>query len=150
MEVILLAKVENLGDIGDRVKVRAGYGRNHLIPAGKAAPATTANVEALEARRAELEREAAEARAVAQGRADRITALGGVNVAAKVAAEDKLFGSIGTVDIVEALAAAGIEVERNEVRLPDGPIRTVGDHEVMLHLHTDVNVDLKVVVTGEE
>jgi len=150
MDVILLQKVENLGNLGDRVKVRAGYGRNYLIPQGKAAPATEANVAALEARRAELEKEAAEALAAAEARKAQIEALGGISLTAKAGAEDKLFGSIGTVDIADALIAAGVAVERREVRLPDGPIRTAGEHEVEIHLHTDLNVGLKVTVISEE
>ncbi len=151
MEVILLSKVENLGNIGDKVKVRAGYGRNFLIPTGKAAPATAENLAAFEARRAELEKQAAAALAAAKTRAGQIEALGGsIEITAKVGTEGHLFGSVGTVDISEAMAAKGVEVERGEVRLPDGPIRTAGEHEIVLHLHTDVNVDFKVIVVGEE
>ena len=151
MDVILLAKVENLGNIGDKVKVRAGYGRNFLIPSGKAAPATAENLAAFEARRVELERQAAEDLAAAKARGDQLSGLGGtIEIAAKVGAEGRLFGSVGTVDIAEALAAKGVEVERGEVRMPDGPIREVGEHEIVVHLHTDVNVDLKIVVIGEE
>lgn len=151
MDVILLAKVENLGDIGDKVKVRAGYGRNFLIPTGKAAPATAENLAAFEVRRAELEKQAAEALAAARARAEQAAGLGGtIEITAKVGAEGRLFGSVGTVDIAEALAAKGVVVERGEVRLPDGPIREVGEHDIVLHLHTDVNVDLKVVIVGEE
>lgn len=151
MEVILLAKVENLGDIGDKVKVKNGYGRNYLIPSGKATAATAANLAAFEARRAELEKQATEALREAQTRADQLLALGGtIEISAKVGAEGRLFGSVGTVDIADALAAKGVTVERNEVRLPEGPIRDVGEHAVVLHLHSDVNVDYKVIVTGEE
>lgn len=150
MDVILLQKVENLGNLGDRVKVRAGYGRNYLIPQGKAAPATEANVAAFEVRRAELEKEAAEAMAAAETRKAQIEALGGISLSAKVGTEDKLFGSIGTPDISEALIAAGVPVERREIRLPEGPIRTIGEHEVEIHLHTDLNVSLKVTVVSEE
>lgn len=151
MDVILLAKVENLGNIGDKVKVRAGYGRNFLIPSGKAAPATAENLAAFEARRVELERQAAEELAAAKARADQLSGLGGtIEISAKVGAEGRLFGSVGTVDIAEALAAKGVEIERGEVRLPDGPIREVGEHEIVVHLHTDVNVDLKIVIVGEE
>lgn len=150
MDVILLQKVENLGNLGDRVKVRAGYGRNYLIPQGKAAPATEANVAAFEARRVELEKEAAGIMAAAEARKAQLEALGGISLTAKVGEEDKLFGSIGTVDIADALNAAGVIVERREVRLPEGPIRTVGEHEVEIHLHTDLNVSLKVTVIGEE
>lgn len=150
MEVILLSKVENLGDIGDKVNVKPGYGRNFLIPAGKAAPATADNIKALEERRAELERQAAEALTAAKARAGQLESVDALEITAKVASEDKLFGSVSPVDIAEALATRGIEVERNEVRMPEGPIRMVGEHTVTLHLHTDVDVELKVVVTGEE
>lgn len=150
MEVILLSKVENLGDIGDKVNVKPGYGRNFLIPTGKAAPATAENVKAFEKRRAELERQAAEALAAAKARAEQLESVDALEITAKVASEEKLFGSVSPVDIAEALAARGIEVERNEVRMPEGPIRVVGEHTVTLHLHTDVDVELKVVVTGEE
>jgi large subunit ribosomal protein L9 len=151
MDVILLAKVENLGDIGDKVKVRPGYGRNFLIPSGQAAPATAENLAAFEARRAELEKQAAEALATAQSRAEQVAGLGGsIEISAKVGAEGRLFGSVGTVDIAEAMAAKGVEIERGEVRLPDGPLREVGEHDIVVHLHTDVNVDFKVVVVGEE
>ena len=151
MEVILLARVENLGNIGDKVKVKNGYGRNFLIPTGKAAPATAENLEKFEARRAELEQQAAAELGAAVARADHLARLGGsVTITAKVGEEGRLFGSVGTVDIAEALQAQGVEVERGEVRLPEGPIRTVGEHELVIHLHTDVNVDFKVIVVGEE
>lgn len=151
MDVILLAKVENLGDIGDKVTVKNGYGRNFLIPSGKATAATAEHLAAFEARRAELERQAAEALQAAQARADQLLALGGnIEISAKVGTEGRLFGSVGTVDIADALAAKGVTVERNEVRLPEGPIRDIGEHSIVLHLHSDVNVDYKVIVTGEE
>ena len=149
MNVILLEKIDNLGDIGEQVRVKAGFGRNYLLPQGKAALATPENVAKLEARRAELEQRAAGDLEEARSRAAR---LGGfeVRLTARSSAEDKLFGSIGTVDIAEACTAAGMPVERSEVRLPDGPIRTAGQHEVELHLHADVNVPLRVVVVAEE
>lgn len=151
MEVILLAKVENLGDIGEKVQVRSGYGRNFLIPTGKAAPATAENLAAFEARRKELEQQAAAELAAAQERVTLIEKLGGsITVTAKVGEEGKLFGSVGTIDVCEAMSAQGVEVERHEVRLPHGPIRETGEHDVVLHLHTDVNVDFKVIVVGEE
>lgn len=150
MEVILLAKVENLGNIGDKVKVKNGYGRNFLIPTGKATAATAENLAAFEARRAEFEKQAAAELAAARARGEKVAALGGtITIAAKVGEEGRLFGSVGTVDVAEALAALGVKVERNEVRLPDGPIRTTGEHNVVLHLHTDVNVDIKVVIVDE-
>ena len=149
MNVILLEKIDNLGDIGEQVKVKAGFGRNYLLPQGKAALATPENVARLEARRAELEQRAAGELGEARSRADRLSGMV-IRLTARTSAEDKLFGSIGTVDIAEACTAAGVPVERSEVRLPDGPIRTAGEHEVELHLHADVNVPLKVLVVAEE
>lgn len=150
MDVILLQKVENLGNLGDRVKVKPGYGRNFLIPLGKAAPATAENLKAFEARRAELERIANEELARATARRSEFEAIGSIKMASKAGAEGKLFGSIGTVDITEALEKAGAKIERKELRMPHGPIRAVGEHEIEVHLHSDVNVKLKVVVTAEE
>jgi len=150
MEVILLQKVENLGNLGDRVKVKAGFGRNFLIPHGKAAPATAANVKAFELRRAELERLANEELDRATARRAEFEAIGAIALASKAGAEGKLFGSIGTVDIAEALEKTGIKLERKELRMPHGPIRAVGDHEIEIHLHSDINVKLKVTVSAEE
>jgi large subunit ribosomal protein L9 len=149
MNVILLQKVENLGNLGDRVKVKAGFGRNFLIPQGKAAPATPANIKAFEARRAELEKLANDQLAVAQTRK---AALEGVviTITSKAGTEGKLFGSVGTVDVAEKLSEMGHKVERKEVRLPHGPIRMVGEHDLEIHLHTDVNVPVKLVIIGEE
>lgn len=148
MEVILLEKVHNLGKLGDRVSVRPGYARNFLIPGRKAVPATEANVQKLEAMRAELEKAQAEALAQATGRAEAIKGTE-VTVAAHAGDEGKLFGSVGTADIAEALTRAGKPVEKREVRMPAGPIRTIGDHEVELHLHADVNVTVMVHVVAE-
>jgi len=149
MEVILLQKVANLGNIGDRVKVRPGFGRNYLLPQGKAALATAANVAKFEERRVDLEKRAADDLAAARTRAARLEGHA-LTITAKVGGEGKLFGSIGTADIAEALSADGIEVERSEVRLPGGPIRLVGEHHVKVHLHSDVEVDLTVTVVAEE
>lgn len=150
MEVILLEKVQNLGSIGDRVEVRSGYGRNYLLPQGKAALATPENVARLEAQRAELERKAADELTRAQARAEQLKGVA-VEITAKVGSEGKLFGSIGTSDIAVACSAAGVEVERAEVRLPEeGPLRSVGEHEVTVHLHPEVEVAIKVNVRGEE
>jgi len=149
MEVILLEKVPNLGNIGDRVKVKPGYGRNFLLPQGKATLATEKNIAAFEARRAELERKEAEELAAARARAETLSALA-LRIAAKAGSEGKLFGSLGTVDIAEACTAAGVPVERSEVRLPSGPIRTTGEHEVDLHLHADVNVTIRLEVVPED
>jgi len=149
MDVILLTKVANLGDIGDRVKVKSGYGRNFLLPEGKATLATPANVAKFEARRSELEKIAKDQLSAAQGRA---AALEGftLRIAAKAGSEGKLFGSVGTTDIAEACTAQGHKVARSEVRLPNGPIRTVGDHQVVLHLHTDIDVQLPVTISAED
>lgn len=149
MEVILLEKVENLGGIGDKVKVRPGYGRNYLIPQGKATAATEEHLAAFEARRAELEARAAEELAAAEARAEKVRELTLV-IHAKAGEEGKLFGSVGTVDIAEAATAAGVELERSEVRLPDGPIRVLGEHTIEVHLHADVSVDLPITVAVEE
>jgi large subunit ribosomal protein L9 len=149
MEVILLQKVANLGNIGDRVKVKPGFGRNYLLPQGKAALATAANVAKFEERRVDLEKRAADDLAAARTRAARLEGHA-LTITAKVGGEGKLFGSIGTADLAEALSADGIEVERSEVRLPGGPIRLVGEHHVKVHLHSDVEVDLTVTVVAEE
>ncbi|HEY3859197.1 MAG TPA: 50S ribosomal protein L9 [Gammaproteobacteria bacterium] len=149
MEVILLQKVENLGGLGDKVKVRAGYGRNFLIPQGKAKPATAKNVEEFEKRRAELEKLAAEHLSGAEKRKAELDGKS-ITITSKAGQEGKLFGSVGTVDIADALTSAGIKVERKEVRMPQGPIRTAGEHKVEIHLHTDVNVQVTVNVVAEE
>jgi large subunit ribosomal protein L9 len=148
MDVILLEKVENLGNLGDKVKVRSGYGRNFLIPKGKAKPATAENIKHFEERRAELEKAAAEAVAAAEARKAQLEGLT-VTINAKAGDEGKLFGSVGTTDIAEAITQAGVEVERHEVRLPEGALRAVGEYEIELHLHTDVNATVKVVVAPE-
>lgn len=148
MQVILLEKVENLGNLGDQVKVRSGYGRNFLIPKGKATPATPGNIARFEARRAELEKAAAEALAAAEARKAGLEGLR-VTITAKAGDEGKLFGSIGTTDIAQAVTAAGQPVERHEVRLPEGPFRAVGEFEVELHLHTDVNATITLVIAPE-
>jgi large subunit ribosomal protein L9 len=149
MEIILLQKVDNVGGIGDRVHVKSGYARNYLIPQGKATLATADNIAKFETRRAELEAKAAAELAGAQARAKKLEGLV-LKIEMQSGAEGKLFGSVGTVDIAEAIGQRGIEVERSEVRLPNGPLRVVGEHEVELHLHTDVNVPLKVVVESAE
>jgi len=149
MDVILLTKVANLGNIGDRVNVKSGYGRNFLLPAGKATLATPANVAKFEARRAELEKVARDQLADAESRAAAIKDFT-LRISAKAGNEGKLFGSIGTADIAEACSAQGHKVARSEVRLPNGPIRMVGDHQIVLHLHTDIDVQLPVTVVAEE
>lgn len=148
MEIILLDKVENLGGLGDKVKVRPGYARNYLIPTGKAKYATPANIAEFEARRAELEKTAAEALAMAEARSAKLDGMV-VTLTALAGAEGKLFGSIGTQDIADAVTAAGVELERKEVRLPEGALRHVGEYDVEVHLHSDVDATIKVVVNGE-
>jgi len=148
MNVILLENVENLGNIGDLVKVKPGYGRNYLLPQGKAALATEANMKAIEARRAELEKAAAEELAKAKARSKAFEGLE-VIIQANAGAEGKLFGSVGPVDVVEALGAVQVEVERAEVRMPDGPIQEIGDFTVGIHLHSEVKAEVLVHVVGE-
>jgi large subunit ribosomal protein L9 len=149
MDVILLTKVANLGNIGDRVKVKSGYGRNFLLPKGKATLATPENVKKFEARRAELEKIAREQFQDAESRAAAFKDFK-LQITAKAGTEGKLFGSIGTADIAEACTTQGHKLARAEVRLPTGPLRTVGDHMVVLHLHTDIDVQLPVTITAEE
>jgi len=149
MEVILLQKVAKLGNIGDRVKVRSGFGRNYLLPSGKATLATPEHVAAFEARRVELEAKAANELTGAQARAVKLEGFA-LTITAKAGNEGKLFGSIGTADIAEACQKAGQEIERSEVRLPGGPLRMVGEHTVTLHLHADVDVTLPVTIVAEE
>ena len=149
MEVILFEKIDRLGSIGDLVNVKAGFARNFLLPQGKAKVATDANKAEIESRRAEFEKIAADALAVAEKRREQIEGLA-VNITAKSGTEGKLFGSIGNVDIAAALAAAGVEVEKRDVRLPDGPLRQAGEYEIVLHLHSDVNAVAKVTIIGEE
>jgi large subunit ribosomal protein L9 len=149
MEVILLQKVANLGNVGDRVKVKSGFGRNYLLPQGKATLATPDNVARFEARRAELEKTAHEHLSSAEERAGALREFKLV-IPAKAGTEGKLFGSIGTADIAEAATKAGIKVERSEVRLPNGSLRTIGDHAVVLHLHADIDVPLAVTIVAEE
>lgn len=149
MQVILLQRIVNLGKLGDTVDVKPGYGRNYLIPQGKALPATPANIEKFEARRAELEAQEAKELAVAQERAE---ALKDVNVImrAKTGDEGKLFGSIGTRDIADALTKSGLEVERTEIKLPEGSFRQVGEFNVDIQLHHDVTTNILVTILSEE
>jgi large subunit ribosomal protein L9 len=149
MEIILLQKVANLGQIGDRVKVKSGYARNYLVPNGKATMATAANIAKFEAQRHILEAKASEELAAAQARAVSFENFK-LTIAAKAGTEGKLFGSIGTADIAEAAVKAGQPISRSEVRMPTGPIRLTGEHQVQLHLHTDVDVTLTVTVVAED
>ncbi len=149
MQVILLEKVENLGNLGDTVKVRSGYGRNYLIPSGKATAATPQNLAAFESRRAELERAAADTLTRARGRLEAVDQLAEVTITAKAGDEGKLFGSVGAVEIADAVTAAGVALERHEVRLPAGSLRQLGEHMVHVHLHSDVNTEIKVIIVPE-
>jgi len=149
MEIILLEKVANLGNIGDKVKVRSGYGRNYLLPKGKGTLATPLNVAKFEARRAELEKNAHEQLKSAEERAEAMKEFR-LTITSKAGTEGKLFGSIGTSDIADAATRAGHKVLRSEVRLPNGSIRMVGEHVVNLHLHADVDVNLPVTIVAEE
>lgn len=149
MNVILLDNVENLGNIGELVKVKAGYGRNFLIPQGKAALATPENMKAIEARRAELEKAAATELASAKSRAKSMTGMELV-IPANAGPEGKLFGSVGPIDVVEALEKVQVEVERSEVRMPDGPIHELGEFEIGVHLHSEVNAEIKLRIVPAE
>ena len=149
MEGILLDNVGSLGGLGDRVDVKPGYGRNFLIPQGKAVPATPENVEKFEARRAELEAAAAATLGAAQKRAEGIQALEQVQIAATAGEEGKLFGSVGTRDIAEALTAAGCDTDKSEVRLPDGAIRELGEYEIMIQLHAEVATTANIAIVAE-
>lgn len=149
MEVILLEKIRNLGGLGDKVKVRSGYGRNFLIPQGKAVPATEDNLARLEERRAELERAAAEELSQAQARAEQVRQLERLTLQVRAGEEGKLFGSIGPADIAEAIGAAGVELDKSMIDMPEGPIRTTGEHSVTVQLHSDVEVELPVLVEAQ-
>ena len=149
MNVILLENVENLGGIGELVKVKPGYGRNFLLPQGKAALATPENMKAIEARRAELEKAAAEELAKAQERAKGFTNLE-IVIKANAGSEGKLFGSVGPLDIAEALAEIQVEVERSEIRMPEGPIHELGAFPVGIHLHSEINAEVLVHVVAAD
>jgi large subunit ribosomal protein L9 len=149
MEVILLENIGNLGALGEKVDVKPGYGRNFLIPQGKAVPATEDNVAKFEARRAELEAAAAETLAAAAARGEALAALGSVNIGATAGEEGKLFGSVGTRDIAEALTAAGCAVDKAEVRLPEGAIRELGEFEIMIQLHAEVTSSVAIHIVAE-
>lgn len=149
MEVILLEKIRNLGSLGDKVKVAPGYGRNFLIPQGKATYATVENSRKFEARRAELEKAAAEAIQAAQARQQALAALSVIKISAKAGEEGKLFGSIGTRDIAEAVTKAGVEISKSEVILPAGVLRQVGEYELEIEVHGDVMAMVKVSIVAE-
>ena len=149
MQVILLERIGKLGDLGQQVHVKPGYGRNFLIPSGKAVPATPGNIEKFEAQRADLEKAQEEVLTTAQARAEKLNELE-VTIQRKTVSEDRLFGSVGVTDIVDAVTETGQEVTRHEIRLPDGPFRTLGEYEVELHLHADVNARIKLTVEAEQ
>ncbi len=149
MEVILLKNVGRLGALGDKVSVRSGYGRNYLIPSGFAVSATDANLEAFEARRAELEQVAEEQLAEARARRDRLEGMS-VTIARRAGEQGRLFGSVGTGDIAEAVTAAGFALTKQEIKLSGGPFRAAGAYEVTLHLHPEVDAVIKVDVVPED
>ncbi|NRD72672.1 50S ribosomal protein L9 [Shewanella sp. VB17] len=150
MNVILLDKIANLGNLGDKVAVKSGYARNFLLPQGKAVVANTANTEVFEARRAELETKLAADLTAAQARADKINTLEAVVITSKAGDEGKLFGSIGNRDIADAVTAAGVELAKSEVRLPLGALRTTGEFEVEVQVHTEVKAIVKLSVVAED
>ncbi|MDE1962839.1 MAG: 50S ribosomal protein L9 [Xanthomonadaceae bacterium] len=149
MELILLEKVRNLGNLGDKVTVKPGYGRNYLLPQGKAVPVTAANLEAFEKRRAEYEAKAASQLSGAEGRKARLEGVE-VTIEANASPEGKLYGSVGPREIAEALQAAGHDVHKNEVIQGEGPIRNTGEYEVVVSLHADIQTTVKVIVVGEK
>ena len=149
MNVILLDKVANLGSLGDKVTVKSGFARNFLFPQGKAVPATKANLEMFEARRAELEKKVAEELAAAEARAAKVTELAEITIASKAGDEGKLFGSIGTRDIADAITEAGVEVAKAEVKMPEGAIRELGEFDLAIQLHPEVTSSVKVNVIAE-
>jgi large subunit ribosomal protein L9 len=149
MQIILLDKVSNLGGLGDNVAVKSGYARNFLFPQGKAVPATKANIEKFETRRAELEAKLATELAASTDRAAKLAALGEVTIASKAGDEGKLFGSVGTRDIADAITEAGVKVSKAEVKLPNGTLRETGEYDIDLQLHAEVIATVKVVVIAE-
>jgi large subunit ribosomal protein L9 len=149
MEVILLENISNLGGLGDKVDVKAGFGRNYLIPQGKAVPATAAHTAEFETRRAELEAAAAASLSSAEVRAAAVNALGLISIEANAGEEGKLFGSVGTRDIAEAVTAAGCEIDKSEVRLPEGALRDLGEYEIAIQIHGDVTASVAIAVIPE-
>lgn len=149
MEVILLEKVHKLGNLGDQVKVKPGYGRNYLIPSGKAVSATTDNIAKFDARRAELEKQQQEVLALANSRSEKLSVVS-ITIARKAGSEGKLFGSVGTIDIADTVTASGVELAKHEIRLPEGPLRNTGEYDIDVQLHADVTTTIKVIVVPEE
>lgn len=148
MDVILLEKVRNLGDLGTKVSVKAGYARNYLVPKGKAVPATAVNLKEFEARRAELEMAGAESLAMASARGEKLNGAT-LQILMKVGEEGKLFGSVGAPDIASAATEAGFDLAKAEILLPDGALKVVGDHEIKLSLHPEVAAHIIVSIVGE-
>ena len=149
MNIILLDKIANLGGLGDKVTVKSGYARNFLFPQGKAVPATKANVEKFEQRRAELEAKIAEGLAAAEKRAEKLSAIENLTIAAPAGDEGKLFGSIGTRDIAQAITDAGVEVVKSEVKLPEGTLREVGEFDIDIQVHAEVTTTVKLTIIAE-
>ena len=149
MEVILLEKIDRLGTLGDLVNVKPGYARNFLLPMGKAKIASEENVKEMEGRRAELEAKAADVLAEAKTRFEKLDGFA-VSVTSKSGTEGKLFGSVGNMDVADAVTAAGVAIEKKEVRMPEGAIRIAGEYDIVIHLHSDVNATVKLTVIGEE
>lgn len=148
MEIILLENVQNLGNLGDKVSVKPGFGRNFLIPGGKAIPATKANLAEFEARRAELEKTEAEKLGTAKARADKLAGLT-ITVTRKASEEGKLFGSVSNIDVAEALTVAGVDISKSEVRMPEGAIHELGEFDIAVHFHSDLDASFKLVVVAE-
>lgn len=149
MEVILLEKIRNLGSLGEKVKVKTGYGRNYLVPFGKAVYATPENMKSFEAKRAELEARLAEVIKVAETRKQALLALGVITIQAKAGEEGRLFGSIGTRDIAQAVTEAGVEVHKSEIHLPEGALRHVGEYNIDFEFHSDVMINVKIILASE-
>lgn len=149
MQVILLERVINLGQLGDVVKVREGYARNFLIPQGKARRATEAAVKEFESRRADLEKAQAERLSAAQGVGEKLNGTS-VRIAAKAGVDGRLFGSVTNYDIAESLGKLGFDINKSQIRMPQGPLKTVGEHPITIALHTDVVADINVTVVGEQ
>jgi len=150
MEVILLEKVANLGNLGEQVTVRSGYGRNFLVPQKKAVPATKESIAEFEAKRAELEKKAQADQAKAQARAEKLAQLGKLSIASLAGEEGKLFGSVGPADIAEAVKAAGLEIEKRDVLMPEGPIHMIGEYEINIRLHSDVQQAISLTVEASK
>ena len=149
MNVILLDKVENLGAVGDLVTVKSGYGRNYLIPSGKAALATPVNIKEIELRRDELEKQAAQELSNAKSRAELIKGMELI-IPANVTTEGKLYGSVGPVDITNGFEKVGVEISKSEIRMPDGPIQERGEFNIDVHLHADIDVEIKIIAVPDQ